>query len=197
MRVQTLLGVLLALLATVFVAYLTQENTELLRQPFQLTETATMPVYAILIVVFLVGFLPVVTLLVVRTLKQDLATRRQRRFEREARSLRGSFRRAIDFQQHGQWGQAASELEAVLTDQPEDFGTLLRYGEVLRRQGRVDEALDIHRRASVLYPQSVAVLYQLAEDYEAADSSEVAREILDEASETHGLRSYQELSVAP
>ena len=73
MRVHTLLGVLLALIVTVLVAYLTQENTELLRQPFQLTETATMPVYAILIAVFLVGFLPVVTLLVVRTLAASAA----------------------------------------------------------------------------------------------------------------------------
>lgn len=179
MRVHTLLGILVALIGMVFVAVLSQKNTDLLQQRFQLTDAATVPVYAVLITVFLLGFLPVVTVLVVRTLKQDLASRRLRRFEREARSLQGSYRRAVDLQEDGQWSRAASELEAVLADQPEDFGTLLRYGEVLRCQGKIEEALDIHRRASVLYPRSVAVLYQLAEDYEAQGSTDVAREILD------------------
>jgi lipopolysaccharide biosynthesis regulator YciM len=179
MRVHTVLGILVALVGSVVVAYLTQQNTELLQQPFRLSETGMVPVYVVLIAVFLLGFLPVVTLLVVKTLRQDLASRRQRRFEREARSLQGSYRRAVDLQEDGQWQRAAAEFETVLANQPDDFGTLLRFGEVLRRQGRVDEALDVHRRASVLYPQSLAVLYQLAEDYQASGSSEVAREILD------------------
>lgn len=179
MRIQTLLGILFALVGSIVVAYLTQRNTELLRQPFAITDTGTVPVYAVLITVFLAGFLPVVTLLVIKTLRQDLASRRQRRFEREARSLQGSYRRAVDFQQDGQWQRAATELEAVLAEQPDDFGTLLRFGEVLRRQGRAAEALDVHRRASVLYPQSLAVLYQLAADYEATGSPEVSREIGD------------------
>jgi len=179
MRVQTLLGILLALITSVVVAFLTQQNTELLQQRFRLSETGTVPVYTVLIAVFLLGFLPVVTILVMKTLKQDLASRRQRRFEREARSLQGSYRRAVDLQEDEQWSRAAAELEAVLIDQPEEFGTLLRLGEVLRRQDRVEDALDVHRRAGVLYPQSVAVLYQLAEDYRVQGSPEVAREILD------------------
>ena len=182
MRLHTLLGILVALVGTIVVAFLTQHNTELLQQPFRLTEAGTVPVYVVLIAVFLLGFLPVVTLLVVKTLRQDLASRRQRRFEREARSLQSSYRRAVDLQEDGQWQRAAAELETVLADQPDDFGTLLRLGEVLRHQGRVEEALDVHRRASVLYPQSLAVLYQLAEDYEVMGSQEVAREILDRIS---------------
>jgi lipopolysaccharide biosynthesis regulator YciM len=182
MRVQTLLGILVALVGTIVVAYLTQQNSDLLQQPFRLSEAGTVPVYVVLIAVFLLGFLPVVTRLVVKTLRQDLASRRQRRFEREARSLQASYRRAVDLQEDGQWQRAAAEFETVLANQPEDFGTLLRFGEVLRRQGRVEEAIDVHRRASVLYPQSLAVLYQLADDYEAMGSSEVAREILDRIS---------------
>ncbi len=177
MRVQTLLGILLALVAVVLVAFLTQQNTALLQEPFRVSGSATVPLYAVFIGVFLLGFLPVVSILVVRTLKQDLAQRRQRRFERESRSLRGTFRRAVDLQSDGQWQRAAEEFEAVLADQPEDFGTLLRLGETLRLRGRADEAVEVHRRASVLYPQSVAVLYELAEDYSARGETEVAREI--------------------
>lgn len=179
MRVQTFAGILLALVGSILIAFLAQQNQELIRQPFQVTETWAVPVYVVLLATFLMGFLPVVTVLLVRTLKQDLATRRQRRFERESRSVQGTYRRAVDYQEDGQWSLASAELSTVLSDQPEDFDTLLRSGESLRRLGKVDEALEVHRRASVLYPQSVAVLYALAEDYMAKGSSDVAREIHD------------------
>lgn len=177
MRVRTYIGVLLAFLVVVATSFLTHHNRDTLQQPFRLGPERTVPFYAVLIVVFLAGFLPTVTLLLVQTLKRDLATRRDRRASRQAESLDASFRRAIDCQADGQWARAAAELEVVLAERPDDFSVLLRYGEVLRRLGRDVEALEVHRRASVVYPQSVALLYQLAEDYEARHEPGVAREI--------------------
>lgn len=177
MRIRTLVSILVALAAVVLVAFLTTQNTELLSQRFRLGETATMPLYGIVLVVFLLGFLPTVTLLVVEHFRQELQARRERRLSREAESRLGSFRRAVDYQSDGQWTKAAAELEVLLAEKPEDFETLLRYGEVLRRAGRAEEALEVHRRASVLYPRSVAVLYELAADYERTGEAEVGREI--------------------
>ncbi len=179
MRVRTFVGILFALAVVVAASYATHQNIELLRQPFRLTAERAVPLWGILVTVFLAGFLPVVTVLLIETLKRDLAQRRDRRLSREARSLRGSFRRAVDLQVDGQWGRALVELERVLADQPEDFAALLRYGEVLRHQGRAAEAVEVHRRASVLYPQSVAVLYELAEDYQAAGEPAVAEQLHD------------------
>ena len=179
MRLRTLVGLIAALIVVVSVAYLSNQNDSLLNQPFRLTEQSSIPVYGVLLAVFLLGFVPAVTVLVTQTLKRDLARRRERRRTREDKSLRGTFRRALDFQADGQWGKAAAELEGVLAEKPEDFSTLLAYGEVLRHQGRSTEALEVHRRASVLYPRSVAVLYQLAEDYEVGGELEVARQIRD------------------
>ena len=172
MRVRTLLSILVALVIVFVVAVLTQQNIQLLQEPFRLGKSITVPLYVGLVVVFLLGFLPIVTILVVQTLKLELDRRRQRRNDRQDRSRRSSFRRAVDFQTDGQLKKAAVELEAVMAEQPEDFGALMRSGEVLRRSGRVDEAIDVHRRASVLYPQSVSVLYQLIEDYGAAGDSD-------------------------
>ncbi len=177
MRVRTFIGILVALLAIVSFAYLTNQNVELLGQPFRLAGDLQVPLYAALMTVFLIGFLPLATLLLIQTLKQDLSRRRQRRFEREAQSWQASFRRAVDLQEDGQWSRAAVELERVLADQPDDFSTLLRYGDVLRQLNRVDEALDVHRRASVLFPQSTAILLELIDDYDACDEFEVANEI--------------------
>ena len=179
MRLRTLVGLIAALVVVVSVAYLSNQNDSLLNQPFRLTDQTTIPVYGALLAVFLLGFVPAVSVLVTQTLKRDLARRRERRRNREVKSLKGTFRRALDFRADGQWGKAAAELEGVLAEKPEDFSTLLAYGEVLRHQGRSTEALEVHRRASVLYPRSVAVLYQLAEDYEVGGDVEVARQIRD------------------
>ena len=43
--------------------------------------------------------------------------------------------------------------------------------------GRTEQALDAHRKGSALYPQSVALLYQLTEDYEARGETKVAAEV--------------------
>ncbi len=179
MRLRTFLGILAALVVVVAVAYLSNQNTALLAERFSLSETASIPVYAALLAAFLLGFLPAVSVLLTKTLQQELAQRRKRKIDREAKSRAGSFRRAVDFEADGLWAKAAAELESCLADRPEDFSTLLRYGEVLRRQGRFDEAVEVHRRASVLYPRSVAVLYQLAADYEARGEGEVAAQIHD------------------
>ena len=179
MRVRTFVGILLALVVVVLVSYLSNQNPELLLDRFQLSSSRSVPLYLALLGVFLLGFLPAVSVLLTQTLKRDLEQRRERRRSREAKSLRGGFRRSVDLAVDGQWSKAGTELESFLIETPEDFGALLRYGEVLRRQGRTEEALEVHRRASVLYPQSVAVLYQLAEDYEANGEAEVARQIRD------------------
>ena len=177
MKVRTLVSILLALASMVLVAFLAQRNQDLLDLRFAVGESATLPLYAVLLVVFFLGFVPPVVALVAQHFQHELTARRERRLSREAESRQGSFRRAVDFQADGQWSRAAEELEAVLSDKPEDFGALLRYGEVLRHQGRSSEALEVHRRASVLYPQSVALLYEMAEDYAELGDEEVSHEI--------------------
>jgi predicted Zn-dependent protease len=179
MRFRTFAGVLLALVAIVSVSYLVNRNSDLLQGEFRLSSTVTIPVYAALLAAFLSGFLPTVGVLLTQTLRRDLADRRARRQSRQEKSLEGGFRRAVDLWADGQWTQALNELETVLADRPQDFSTLLLHGDVLRRKGDADEALQVHKRASVLYPRSVVVLFGLAEDYEALGDSEVAEQIRD------------------
>lgn len=179
MRFRTFLGVLLALVAAIAVSYISNLNDDLLATRFSVTPKTSVALYWALLGAFLLGFLPTVGALLAQTLRKDLAARRARRLEREQKSLDHGFRRAVDYQSDGLWGKASAELESLLAERPEDFSTLLRYGEVLRSQDRAEEALEIHRRASVLYPRSVAVLYQLADDYRARGESDVAEQILD------------------
>ena len=177
MNIRTYLGILLGVLLLVYVSFLTQLNIDLLVEPFDLTPELRMPLYAALLVIFLGGLLPPVTVLLVSSLKRDLWQRRARRQSREMESLDHRFRRATDFHLDGQLSKAAVVLDELLTERPEHFATLLRYGQVLRQQGNTGEALEVHRRASVLYPRSVTLLYQLAEDYDATGEHQVATEI--------------------
>jgi predicted Zn-dependent protease len=179
MRFRTFASMIFALAVVVSVSYFSSQNEDLLSERFALSATRSVPLYGVVIAVFLAGFLPAVSVLLVQSLKRDLEGRRERRLARESKSLRGSFRRALDFREDGQWGKAAAELEALQTEQPENFSALLYYGEALRELGREDEAIEVHRRLSVLYPQGVAVLYQLAKDYEAKGDMEVANQLYD------------------
>ncbi len=177
-QIRTYLGLSLVVVLVVYVAFLTPLNFEVLvEQRFLLNSDTSIPVYAALLVAFLAGALPPAFLLFIQALRRELENRRARRRSREIGSLEQRFRRSTDFRVDGQWKKAAAELEVLLTEKPEDFATLLRYGEVLRHQGKTEQALDVHRRASVLYPQSVALLYELAEGYQAIGDTETRREI--------------------
>lgn len=177
MRLRSYLGVLLAIGVVVVASFLTHANRELLSRDFVLVPGRAVPLWAALLLVFLAGFLPTLTTLFVQTLKRDLAARRERQRSRETTSLKGGLRRALDLCAETQWARAATELEALLAETPDDFVALLRHGEALRQLGRAADAVEVHRRASVLYPQSVVLLYELAEDYDALGEAEVAREI--------------------
>lgn len=176
--IRNYMGVLLGLIALFYLPFLVPLNFELLvEERFQLNSETSIPVYVALLVVFFTGLLPPLVLLLIDRLKRDLTQRRERRRLREVESLDQRFRRAMDLHADGQGKKAAGELEVLLTERPDDFATLFYYGEVLRHQGRTEEALEAHRRASALYPRSVALLYQLAEDYEAVGQPEVGHEI--------------------
>ncbi len=177
MQLRTYLGILLGVLLVVYVSFLTQRNVGVLVEPFELGSGLRVPLYGALLMVFLAGLLPAVTALLVSSLKRDLRQRRARRRSREIESLDHRFRRATDCHLDGQLRKAAELLDELLAERPEHFATLLRYGQVLRQQGATTEALEVHRRASVLYPRSVSLLYQLAEDYDAVGEAQVATEI--------------------
>ena len=177
MRLRSFFGLLLGVAAAFAAAYLARFNSGLLEQPFRLGPEGSIRLWVALLVVFLLGFLPVGITLVVDTLRHELGQRRDRRSAREESSLDATFRRAVDLRADGQLAPSAQELEELLARRPESFEGLLLYGLVLRELGRDQEAVEVHRRASNLFPHSVAVLYQLAEDYAARGETEVAREI--------------------
>jgi lipopolysaccharide biosynthesis regulator YciM len=156
---------------------LTQQNRDLMYELFRLGKETQVPLYLVFIGLFLLGFLPTGTQLLLGTVRKDLTARKQRLEAREEEGVRSAFRRGVDFLADGQPARAAAKFEEVLAERPDDFVPLLHYGEALRALGRTEQALDVHRRGSALYPQSVAILYDLADDYEARGETKVAAEV--------------------
>ncbi len=177
MKFRTFFLILVALLAVVLGSYLHKHNADLLTQPFALSSSRSVPLYGALLAVFFLGFLPTVAVLLFDTVRRDLDARKQRRKKRQDEATRSLYRRAVDSLADGQWSRAEGEFASVLQERPEDFGALLGSGAALRGAGKLDQALEVHRKASVLYPQSVALLYELAEDYAAAGEPDVAVEV--------------------
>lgn len=177
MRPRTLLGFFVALLVLALASYWTAENRQLLQEPFRITETVGVPLYAVLLVVLSLGFLPPATVLLVQTLRRDLAARRERRSTREEVSREERLRRALDLLADGLLGRAAEELRIVLQAKGDDFLTLVSLGTVLRDLGEVEEAIEFHQRAAATYPRSLWVLYELIADYERQGQTQVAAEI--------------------
>lgn len=177
MKFRTFFIILLSLLAVVAGAYVYQRNIDLLHQPFALGPERSIPLWGAVLAMFFLGFLPTVAVLLIDTLRADLKARRQRRERRQQKALNAVSRRAEDSLADGQWSKAEREFASLLQERPEDYAGLLGMGATLRRLGKLDEALEVHRRASVLYPQSVTLLYELAEDYAAAGETDVAAEV--------------------
>lgn len=177
MRLRTYLGLLLAIALLAAALLLVRRQPHLVSGVVPLGGSLAVSPATLAILAALVGFLPPATVLLVHTLRRDLAARRARRTERELAGLAAASRRAHDLRADGQLGKAAAELEVLLAGRSEDFDGLLRLGEVLRQLGRGDEAIAAHRRAAALHPASVAALYELAADHESAGEAAVAREI--------------------
>ncbi len=177
MRLRTGLGYLAALAVVVVVSFFSVQNRDLLDQSFRLGGERRLPLWMVAVLVFLLGFLPPASILIVQRLRSDLAERQARRSSRHEVSLDQVFRRALDYEQDTQLDKALAEFEAYLEARPEDFAALLHYGALLRRLNRVPEAIEVHRRAERIYPNSVAAIYQLIDDYEQGKQPEIAVEL--------------------
>lgn len=177
MKPQTFVGLLGALGAVLLASFVSIQNRDLLTEPFRIGGGFYVPLYLALVLVFAAGLVPLATLRLIESVRGDLAARRSRRDSRAQESLDRTFQRAIDFERDGLLERAAREIEIVLELRPDDFAGLLLYGRVLRLLDRHDEAISIHQRASAAHPRSVAVLYELIDDYQARGDDEVAEEI--------------------
>lgn len=70
-------------------------------------------------------------------------------------------------------------FEEILTIDPDNFRTLIKYGELLRETDKHQRAISLHQHALSLSENNVKVLHELAVDYKKAGDIAKAKEMLE------------------
>jgi lipopolysaccharide biosynthesis regulator YciM len=153
-------------------------NAELLRQDFRLPRGLFLPVGWALLWTFVLG--AALTSFVGLTREVGLAIDRSRlrKTGRKAEEIEEEYARGVVAAREGREEDALRHFRAVLERDSRHFNTLVHLGEVLRHQGRHAEAIEVHRKAHHLKPESTRPLYALAEDHEAKGDLDRARAVV-------------------
>jgi lipopolysaccharide biosynthesis regulator YciM len=178
MRIRTLLVIAAVLLVVFALAGVTQQNRDLLRQELQLWGDLTLEVGWMLVLCFVAGGGLVFVALSVREAGHVLERWRRRRESRKSREIEDLYSRGLVAVLEGRTDEALQQFRAVLERDSRHFPTLIKLGEVLRDQGKYDQAIEFHRKAEHLREDEPQALYALVEDHEAEGNIERARAVL-------------------
>ena len=79
----------------------------------------------------------------------------------------------------GYVSKVVSTYEKILNISPNHVNVLVRLGNILREQGDIERALELHLRAVEIVPENLDVLYGLADDYSVRVSPKKEIEVLE------------------
>ena len=102
--------------------------------------------------------------------------KRQNKTNRRSETL---LEEADHFLACGYVSKAVSAYEKILNISPNHVSVLVRLGNILREQGDIERALELHLRAVEIVPENLDVLYGLADDYSVRASPKKEIEVLE------------------
>jgi lipopolysaccharide biosynthesis regulator YciM len=178
MKLKTFLYVLLGFLGFFGIVALFYANRLLLGERFIVWPERFLPLYAVLFIAFLAGFLLTLLMTLGRESRQFMARWREGRNRKETRMVEDLYSQGIEAMLDGRPGTALEHFRAVLSRAPRRVDALLKAGEVLRALGRVNDAMELHERARQAAPEDPRPLYELAADADVRDDSAAAKEYL-------------------
>jgi lipopolysaccharide biosynthesis regulator YciM len=195
MKVRTFLYIVLALGVLYEAAMLFVSNREVLERPFHLWGGVDIPVGLTLVAFLGLGVAISALAGLTREFSQLLERRRAARRTRRAEEIEEEYSRGLVAVLEGREEDAVRHFRAVLERDSRHFNALLKLGEVLRHQDRVDEAIELHRKAHHLKEEDTRPLYALVEDYEAKGDLERARAVLGRiiALKKHSVSAWRKL----
>jgi len=178
MRFRTFLIIALALSVLFAIVFFANSNRELLVERFELFAGTTIPVGWALFWAFVIGVAITAFVGLAREAGMMLERWRMRSASRKADEIEDEYSRGLVALLEGREDEALRSFRAVIERDSRHFNTLLKLGEVLRAQGKHEEAIEFHRKAQNLKPDSTRPLYALAEDHEAAGDMDRARAVV-------------------
>jgi len=158
------LGLLLALLFGVLVAYLTSLNTTGVRVALGRDWTYDLPLMALLLGAFLVGAALAFVLGMLRELGRTYHDYQRVRHARRAETLNEIYQRGVTAQLAGRADEAVQAYEEVLRREPAHAEAPIRLGELARQRGDALAALNHHLQA-LRTEERTETLLTVADDY--------------------------------
>jgi lipopolysaccharide biosynthesis regulator YciM len=195
MKVRTFLFIILAMVVLYGLALLFVDNRETLERQVHVVGGFDLPVGVVLVLFMLIGVL--ITLLAGLAREASITVERWREKQESKRSedIEERYSLGLAAVLEGREEEALLQFRKVLELDSRHFNTLLKVGEVLRHQGRQDDAVEYHRKAHHLKEDDARPLYALVEDYEAKGDLERARAVLGRiiAIKKHSVSAWRKL----
>jgi lipopolysaccharide biosynthesis regulator YciM len=178
MRVRSFLILVLVLVVLFAILVFWDKNHGVLDQHFALVGDTTVGVGWALFWAFGLGVVITASVGMARECGLIFERWRMRRASRKAEEIEEEYSRGLVAVLEGREDEALHSFRGVLERDSRHFNTLIKRGEVLRGQGKYEEAIEDHRKALNLKPESTRPLYALVENYEAKGDMERARGVL-------------------
>ena len=178
MRVRTFLIIALVLLVIYLITVTVLANDELFTQRVQFLGGLSLTVGWTLFWSFIIGVAITAFVGLAREAGLIYERWRMRRASRRAEEIEEEYSRGLVAVLEGREDEALRSFRAVFERDSRHFNTLMKLGQVLRGQEKFAEAIEYHRKAQHLKPDSTRPLYALVEDHEAKGDMDRARAVL-------------------
>lgn len=134
------------------------------------------PAWAVLGGALAIGFLASALWLLVKTVIAFFSP--TGRLSRSMKKVEEKYYYGIEALSKGDQEAAGIFFEEILAIDPDNFRTLIKYGELLRREGKSQRAISLHNQALSLSQNNVKVLHELSLDYMKSGDIDRAKEML-------------------
>lgn len=135
------------------------------------------PAWAVMSIGLAAGFLGSALWVAVRSLILFFSPKG--RLSRSMKKVEEKYYYGIEALSKGDDQAAGLFFEEILNIDPDNFRTLVKYGELLRKTGKSQRAISLHQQALTLSQNNVKILHELSLDYMAAGDNTRAREMLE------------------
>ncbi len=166
MKIRTFLILLGLLVMTAAVAVLVIRNQQVLSAVFTVTETFSVPVYAVVGIAFVAGAAVVLAGSIFRDSRDFLRRLEGLRGAKETKHIEDLYRQGMEAFLEGQEERALVHFQSILTTDPANVDALVKAGQVQRALKNLKEAVEYHRKAHRLRQDDLEPLYELVKDYE-------------------------------
>lgn len=143
-------------------------------------KTQDLPVIGVVLLSVVLGSLLVLFAFGIRGLRKTYTQVQGRMKKRRREKAEELYNRGVDAHLAGKEEQAVKLLEDAVQKDPDFIFPFFRLGTVYLRQGKYDQAIELHQKARVAHPKNLRLLLMLVDDYVASGQSEEATVILRE-----------------